>query len=112
VNPVTLAPIILHRGHGVRIPFDAAWSLVGLREMPGRAVLLVGSGTLGIAMILASLDAGRARAWSLATWLRFGLVFAFVSWFLPVSYELNTLIGDGLTLPRTSAAGRPSAPRS
>lgn len=106
VNPVTLAPIILHRGHGVRIPFDAAWSLVGLREMPGRAVLLVGSGTLGIAMILASLDAGRARAWSLATWLRCGLVFAFVSWFLPVSYELNTLIGDGLTLPTNIGGGQ------
>lgn len=105
LNPVTGAPIILHRGHGVRMPFDAAWSLEGLRTAPGMALLLVGGGALAVYAMLRWLDTDRARPWTLSTWLGFGLVGALVSWFFPVSYELNTRLGDGLTLPGNIGGG-------
>lgn len=104
LNPVTGEPIILHRGHGVRVPFDGAWSLQGIRRSPISATLMI---SLGLAFGVASvrLSALRGQAWGAWRWMAFGVVGALASWLWPVSYALNIELGDGRTLPENVGNG-------
>ncbi len=104
LNPVTGEPIVLHRGHGVRIPFDAGWSLQGLRRSPIAGALLIALG-LALGASIAKLSSARAASWGAARWLAFGSFGAAISWLFPVSYALNVELGDGRTLPENVGNG-------
>lgn len=104
LNPVTGEPIVLHRGHGVRVPFDAGWSLQGMRRSPVAAVMMVAFG-LAFGVMSRWLSTARGHAWGAWRWIAFGGLGALVSWLWPVSYALNIELGDGRTLPENVGNG-------
>lgn len=104
LNPVTGEPIVLHRGHGVRVPFDAGWSLQGIRRSPIAALLMVALG-VGLGVGSGGLPSIRGRPWGVWRWLGFGGLGALLSWLFPVSYALNVELGDGRTLPENVGNG-------